>query len=146
MNPDPNVAYPPPTKKKGPNWFIILPCGCLSIIGLIVVGVAVVFMGVFGALKGSDAYKESLAKAQASPQIKELLGEPIKDTFVVGGSVSTENGAEKVELVYPITGPKGAGAVTVSGEKPAGGTWTYTQMQVVVTADGKDTTVNLLEE
>lgn len=146
MNPDPNVAYPPPTKKKGPNWFIILPCGCLSIIGLVVVGVAVVFMGVFGALKGSDAYKESLAKAQASPQVKELIGEPIKDTFAVAGSVSTENGVDKADLVYPITGPKGAGTVTVSGSRQGGTAWNYTQMQVVVTVDGKETTINLLEE
>lgn len=142
MNPDPNTPNPPPAPKKGPNWLIILPCGCLSLIGLVVVAVCALVFGVFGAMKSSPVYAESLAKAQASPLVQEALGTPIKDTFVVTGSVSTENGVEKADLTYPISGPKGAASVHAAATKE-GGSWVYTEMSV--TPEGKEP-INLLEE
>jgi hypothetical protein len=105
--------------------------------------VAVLFLGVFGAMKNSEAYKESLAKAQASPALQEAIGTPIKDTFFVAGSVATENGKDTAELAYAVTGPKGGAAVTVSGVKESGGSWVYSKMEAIV--DGKEP-INLLAE
>lgn len=149
MNPDPASAPVPPTPpplgatppKKGPNWFIILPCGCATLIGLFALaGVALVFF-VFGAMKSTDAYKLAVEKAKASSQVQEALGTPIAEGLVPSGSVNIDNGVGSAKLDIPISGPKGAGTIHVDATKPSGGEWNYS----VLSVETPSGTINLLE-
>lgn len=121
--------------------FAFVGCGCL---GIIVVGIAAVFMigaGVFGLLKNSEPYTESLNRAQNSPAVTAALGTPIKPGFFVTGNVSFENSNGEATISYSISGPSGKGTVTVDGDKQ-GDVWSYSEMSVSI--PGSSEKVDLL--
>lgn len=97
---------------------------------LAVVMVFGMFGTVFAVLKESEPYKIGLARAQQSPQVKEALGEPVKDDWYVMGETDFNNGEADCNLQIPIMGPKGKGTVYVKGEKHHGGDWQFSDMTV----------------
>src|SRR5687768_7707853 len=71
----------------GRNWKWMLPVGCLGLI----LGAVALFAGIFfvamSAIKSSDVYKGALGVAQTHPAVVERLGEPVKDGWLVKGSI-----------------------------------------------------------
>lgn len=126
-------SQPPRKSWWGRNWKWVVPVGCLTPIILCGGFITVIFVAVFGAIKSSDPYKQSLARVQESAEVQEMLGTPIEPSFWAGGSISVENADGNAELVYTVSGPKGSGVVHTSATKSAG-TWTFDSLQVQSTS------------
>ena len=125
----------------GRNWKWMLPVGCL---GLIIGGVALVGGIVFfamSAMKSSDVYQGALRAAQAHPTAIEQLGEPIKDGWLVSGSVKYDASGGNANLAIPVSGPKKSGTLHVRAVSP-GGDWMYERLDLTV-AGGE--TISLLD-
>lgn len=139
------MTQPQQRSWMGRNWWWAVPVGCLLPILACGGCFAVIGGAVFGALKSSDPYKEGVAKAKASPAVRDALGEPIQEAWYVSGNLNTQttNGVEtgNADLTIPLSGPKGSGSVHVVGQKNAG-TWTYSTMDA--TLPGQNHPVNLL--
>lgn len=105
----------PPAKKSGClKWTLI---GCSVIIVLGVAFVAVITLVVFGAIKSTDAYKQSLAKVQSDTRVQTALGTPIKAGWYVTGHVNFENRKGGADIDYPVSGPNGDAKVHVEASK-----------------------------
>jgi hypothetical protein len=86
---------------------------------------------VFSAMKSTDVYKESLARAKADPAVLEALGSPIKDGFLMSGNTNVNGASGESNLAIPISGPKGKGTIYVSANKSLG-KWNYSGLVVEV--------------
>jgi Cytochrome oxidase complex assembly protein 1 len=120
----------------GRNWFWAVPVGCLS--PLLICGgcVAAVLVTVTGAIRVSDPYREAVAAATASPEVKAELGEPLEVGFWTNGNIQINNGSGTAKITIPIKGPKKSGTITVDATKDAG-TWEYSTLEVVPEEGGK---------
>ena len=87
---------PPPAKKSGCWKWGALGCLAVIVIGAIGIGVLVVF--VFGAIKSSDVYKEALSRAQNDPRVIAALGSPIKSGFFLSGNVNVNNSLSLIHI------------------------------------------------
>jgi len=106
---------PPPAQKSGClKWTLI---GCSVIIVLGAAFVAVITLVVFGAIKSTDAYKQSLAKVQSDARVQTALGSPIKAGWYVTGHVNFENRKGGADIDYPVSGPNGDAKVHVEASK-----------------------------
>jgi hypothetical protein len=118
------------------NWKWFVPVGCLSLILIFCAFIAVVVGAASGMMKSSDAYKEGLARAQASTAVTEALGTPITPGWFTSGSVNVSGGSGDAHLEIPISGPKGKGKIYVEATKSAGD-WSYSKLEVVIAASGE---------
>ena len=120
----------------GRNWKWIVPTGCLGLILLGVAIVACVFFFVISAVKSSEVYQYALEKARSNPEVIAELGEPIKDGWLVQGSVETSVGGRgHAKFQIPISGPKKSGTIYAEALKDphvVGGTWYFTTLYVEV--------------
>jgi len=125
------------------NWKWVVPVGCIT--PLVCCGgfFGVILTIVFGAIKSSDPYKDSVARATADARVVELLGEPIEPGFFVTGNINVQNDSGDANLVIPLSGPKGSGTLHVVAEKTAG-KWNNSTLEVR-SADGA-TTIDLLDK
>jgi hypothetical protein len=139
---------PPQRSWFGRNWGWLLGCGCLAPILLCggVVGVGYVFTNnYFTTMKASDLYKEAVGKAKEDPSVKAQLGEPITESWWVGGAVDANSG--KGVLVLTLTGPKGTGILMAEADKKAA-QWDYKKLEVQIPnqGGGPPTTIDLLKD
>src|SRR4051812_41817609 len=116
-----------PTPKRtwwGRNWKWAVPVGCLAPI-LLCGGVLATLVGlVFGVLRSSDVYKESLARARGNQEVRALLGEPIEGGTWVGGNLETSGATGRADLSIPVSGPKGSATIHTVATK-VDGRWEY---------------------
>jgi len=129
---------PPPAKKSGCWKWGALGCLAVIVIGAIGIGVLVVF--VFGAIKSTDVYKEALSRAQNDPRVIAALGSPIKSGFFLSGNVNVNNNNGTANFSFPISGPKGKGSVHAVATRDSSG-WHYSEL--TATPDG-GSTINLM--
>lgn len=133
----------PPRERSwlGRNWMWLLPVGCL--LPFVAVGgcVALVVVGVFGALKASDAYNLSLAAVKADQAVVEVLGEPIEPSLLVSGNIHVSTQGGNADVHYDVTGPKATGTVHAVAFKEAG-SWKFRSL-VVETSTGEK--INVLD-
>lgn len=96
----------------------------------IVVGFAILLVvAIFSIIGNSDVCKMALAAAQASPAVKQRLGEPVKRGFFTSGSIETSGPTGKADIAIPISGPKGKATVYAVARKSAG-LWKFETLQV----------------
>lgn len=88
-----------------------------------------VFMIAFGAMKSSTPYQETVARAEANAEVKQLLGAPVEPGWYVLGNFEIQNDAGQADLQIPISGPKGSAMISVAATKTAG-VWSYSRMLV----------------
>ena len=115
-------------------------CGCLGLIVVAVIGGALMVMGFGKAMKSNAPYKDSMVAVQGNAVAIEALGEPIKAGFMPSGNISINNGVGEVSLTIPVSGPKGAGTITVKGSR-LDGVWSYDTWQLKV--DGQQEVIPL---
>jgi Cytochrome oxidase complex assembly protein 1 len=122
MNSEAPPAIPPQTRGNWwtRNWKWFVPTGCLTIIVLFACFSLSIVLIVFGVLKSTDIYKDTVAKARANPAVVEALGSPIKEGMFVSGNTGTTGDAGEANLAIPISGPKGKGTIYVVAKKVAG--------------------------
>jgi Cytochrome oxidase complex assembly protein 1 len=139
------ATTPPAEPRKGwfgRNWKWFVPSGCLTIIVLIAAFVGGILMIVVGSVKSSGAYTQALAQAQASPQVAEKIGRPVKPGWFVSGSVNVSGDSGDADISFPISGPIGKGKVYAVAKKSAGA-WQFETLQVEV--DGQADRIDLLQ-
>lgn len=125
-------AYPPSQPASNNKKWVFLGCGgCLGLLVIAAIAGFFLFSTVVKTMKGSDAYKEALQRAQASPAVQEALGTPIEDTFFVGGSISIDNGNGEAHFAAPLKGSKAQGVLNVNATK-SGGSWQFHTLNVLV--------------
>jgi hypothetical protein len=106
-----------------------------------VIGIAFI---VGGTAKTTDAYKESMARVRANPQVKEALGEPIEAGNVLNNtSVQISGNSGSLSAEVPLSGPKGSGMLYVIGEQ-TDGRWSYSRMEVEI--PGRPERIDLLTQ
>ena len=127
------------------NWKWVVPVGCLGSLAVFVGGVLLfiflVYSGVSAAIRSSDAYQEGMARAQAHPEVKSALGEPIESGFWISGSINVSGSSGRADVEIPISGPKGSGTLYVVGTRSAG-RWQYSTVEVEI--PGRPARINLL--
>lgn len=136
---------PPPGPRKswfGRNWKWFVPSGCLTVIVLVLAFIAGVFGIVEASIRSSGPYTHALAQAQASSQVSERLGQPLKPGWLVSGSINVNGDSGDADISIPISGPKGKGEIYVVANKIAG-VWQYKTLQVEI--DGQPDRIDLLQ-
>jgi TonB family protein len=125
----------------GRNWKWMLPVGCL---GLIVIAVAVIggiFLVAMSAIKSSDVYKGALERARANHEAVAVLGEPIKDGWLVKGNINFSGPSGTANIEIPVSGSKNSGTLYVRAVYE-GDAWIYEKLDLA--AKGGQT-ISLLE-
>lgn len=123
------------------NWKWAIPVGCLAPILVCGGFFTVLITVVFGMMKSSTPYTESLAAVKANIQIQQALSVPIEASYFVTGNVEASGQSGNADLQYTVSGPKGAGIVYVVATKAAG-KWTFGTFVVEVESTGER--INLL--
>ena len=123
------------------NWKWFVPVGCLGLLVMAVAGVALLVALVFGIIKSSDVYKESLTQTQASAPVREILGSPIEPGFLVSGSINISGPSGNADLAIPISGPNGSGTIYAVATRSAG-RWTFTTLDVEI--EGREPRISLM--
>jgi Cytochrome oxidase complex assembly protein 1 len=128
------MDQPAPQNWWGRNWKWLIPVGCLVSIIVCVSFVVLLVVVIVGAIKGSDAYTEGLARARASAEVKKLLGEPIEPGFWTG-KIKTSGPSGNADFAIPLSGPKGTATRYVVATKTAG-KWDYSVLEVAPETGG----------
>jgi hypothetical protein len=119
----------------------VVPVGCLGLLVVFAGFIALLGGVLMGGMKSTDAYREALARAQASPEVREALGEPVKAGWFVQGNVNVSGPSGNADLSVPLSGPKGKGTLYITAKKQAG-KWEYEVLEVAV--DGRQERIKLL--
>ncbi|MCA9074295.1 MAG: cytochrome c oxidase assembly factor 1 family protein [Planctomycetaceae bacterium] len=130
------------TESTGRKWWLI-PVGCFGAI-VLCCGLPLVLVPiVFGAIKSSTPYQESLARVQASPEVQAVIGQPIEPAFWVNGNIEVNGPNGKASLSYAVSGPQGTATVTLDADKVVD-RWTFNVLKVVQAGEGD--AIDLLAE
>jgi hypothetical protein len=97
--------------RSGKGW-LLGGCGCLFLILVICLGGST-YVYLTWIKPGIDFATESITMANESPEVKEILGEPVR---VQAEGIETETGQGVVRLKIPVSGSKGSGVVVVEGK------------------------------
>jgi hypothetical protein len=142
MTAPPYPLQPEPVKKtwleRNPLWKI--PLGFLTLLLLIGIFGTVLLTIIVSSFRSSDVYKDSVARATASQQVRDRLGEPIKPGWFISGQMNVSNNTGNANLSIPISGPRGKGIIRAVAAK--NGTWTFSFLQVIV--EGRSENIDLL--
>jgi len=114
----------------GRNWLWLLIVVVVSIVGL---GFGLVAM-LFGAIRHSEVVRGTFQRAESNPVLIERLGTPMKEGWLVSGSINVSGATGDADLAVPISGPKNSATVYVTAHKSLG-IWKYTAMQAEVAGD-----------
>jgi hypothetical protein len=114
----------------------VVPTGCLTLIALCFAFIATITIAVFGMLKSTDVYKTALTRAKNNPRVSAAIGEPIKESWYIGGSTEVSGGSGKSDLTIPIHGPKGTATIYAVATKFAGD-WQFSKLVVKVQQTGE---------
>ena len=121
----------PPSNWRSRNWQWFVPTGCLTLLVLFGLFIALIFTVVMGSMKSSDAYKDAVARARANPNVVEKLGTPIQEGMFVTGNINVQNDSGNADLQIPISGPKGKAVIHAVATKSAG-KWEYSRLTVAM--------------
>jgi hypothetical protein len=94
-----------------------------------------VFM-LFTAFSHSEVVRGTFQRAESNPILIERLGTPMKEGWLVTGSINVTPANGDADLTMPISGPKGSATVYVTARKSLG-VWKYTAMQAAVAGDSQ---------
>jgi len=124
--------------RSGRRWLWWIPAGCLALLLLVAAGAAGLVWLIGAALGEAEAYQEPLRRAQASAEVRALLGEPVEAGWLPQGriEVSNQHGGE-ARLSIPLHGPRGEAVLEVRADLPEGAEdWVYERMEVVPAGGG----------
>jgi len=96
---------------------------------------------VFSMFRGSDAFKNAVARAQANEAVIHELGEPIKVGWLITGSININGPSGSADFSVPLRGATGRGTLYVSATKRAG-LWEYSILEVAI--EGRTERIKLL--
>jgi hypothetical protein len=125
--------------ERNPRWKI--PLGCLT--GIVLLGgfVVVLFAVIMATFRSSDVYKQAIARAESDPQVRELIGEPMRQQGLITGQLNVSGNEGSADMSIPIAGPRGKGFIGFVAAKNSG-VWRFSRLQVNVT--GQASPIDLL--
>ena len=109
----------------------VLLAGCLAPLLLAGTCVASIAWFVFGAIRESTLYTESLRRAQSDPAVIEALGAPVEAGWWVSGNVNLEEERGSADFRVPLKGSRKTGTLEVTASRE-GSSWNYSVMRVHV--------------
>ncbi len=118
------------------NWKWSVPLGCLAVVLLTVGFAATITVGVFSAMRSSDAYQGAIARTRAHTVTLEALGSPIEEGWYVLGEINVTGPKGDADLAIPISGPRGDATLYLTATKSAG-VWTYSALVVEIERTGE---------
>jgi hypothetical protein len=134
----PYPLHPGPMRRswleRRPLWKI--PLGCLTLLFLIALFGLAVMTIITSSFRSSDVYKQALAKAAESQQVRDLVGEPIRAAWLISGDLHVNGNTRDANLSIPISGPRGKGVIRAVAFKSEGA-WRFTYLQVKVEAQNE---------
>jgi hypothetical protein len=95
-------------------WIVVIVV--LVVVGTFVGLISTFVFALFGLMDRSDAHVCGLAAVQRSPIAARLVGTPIVQKGMTGGSSSTDNGEKKERMTFTVTGPLGEAFVVAEGK------------------------------
>ncbi len=111
---------PPAMRKTGWSPLRIVAVGC----GGIGLAFALLALGIvalaFSSLRRSDAYQAALGAVQASPPVRDVLGEPVVPGWWVTGRINIVGTTGSARLSFAVSGPKGEADVFAETYRRAG--------------------------
>ena len=96
--------------------WIALIAGILLIVGL-VGGVVLMAFSLLGVMDHTDAHVCGLAAVRHSPLAVRMLGRPIVQLGITGGSTSRANGELTEDVRFTVRGPLGTAYVIARGKR-----------------------------
>ena len=106
----------PPQSWWQRNWKWVVPILALFFAGSIVLFVLTL-------LRHTDVFREAVARAEANPQVRADLGEPIHEGWWISGHVRTTGSSGNAALAIPLKGSRKDGTLYAVAHKSAG-RWT----------------------
>lgn len=138
---DATAAPAPPRSRRHRNWKWAAPAGRLSILALIALFAGSIVLLVLTLMRHTDVFREAVARAEANPQVRTELGEPIREGWWVSGHVRTSGSSGNAGLAIPLKGSRRDGTVYAVAHKSAG-IWKYDTLEVAV--EGRPGRISLL--
>ena len=124
------TAIPPPaTPPERTGCWKSGAIGCAIVAALGAIGVVVLVVIVFGAIKSTDVYKNARDRAASDPRVIAALGSPVQAGLFVSGNVHANNGTGDAAIELPISGPNGKGRVHAVATRDSSG-WHYSVLTV----------------
>jgi hypothetical protein len=139
--PDSTVQPAPPRSWWQRNWKWVVPGGCFALFALFALFLASVASLAFTVIRHTAVFHEAVMRAEANPQVRAELGEPIRQGWWVSGQVNTTGSSGNADIAIPLTGSKSSGRVYAVAHKSAG-RWTYDTLEVEV--EGRPERISLL--
>jgi hypothetical protein len=118
------------------NWIIAILVAVVVLLAAIGVGV---FFFVMSLMKGSDVYREALARMNANALATQVLGAPIEAGFPMG-KIQISGPSGEAELSIPVTGSARRGTIYLEATKEMG-KWRYDRIELEV--EGRDERIDL---
>jgi len=143
MTTPPYPLRPEPAQKRWLDRHSLwkIPLGCLTLFLLLAVFLAVLFTVIMTSFRSSDVYKQAVARAAASPEVRTEIGEPIRAARLISGHLNVSGSTGNADLSIPISGPRGKGVIRAVAAKSEG-VWHFTVLQVNV--EGHAESIDLL--
>ncbi len=131
--PVPGALAPGPAKPPR-NWFQrnlkwALPLGAVVMLGSWALLGWSGYRQLAQSLKGSEPYRQALARASADPQVQAALGQPVEASPWLFGNIGHFPGMSHASMVIRIAGPAGKGRIHVDAYRSSG-PWRYDVMAV----------------
>jgi hypothetical protein len=95
----------------------------------------------FTVFRHTDVFREAIARAEANPQVRADLGEPIREGWWIAGHVRTTGPSGNAAFFISLKGSRKNGTLYAVAHKSAG-TWKYDTLEVAVV--GRPERISLL--
>lgn len=108
-------------------------------VGLLLAGLLIGGIGYYAAyetVKSSVPIAMALRIAGDDPRVQERLGTPMRVGRLLSGTVNVEDGAGSAAMVFPVSGPRGKGTLSLSATKSAG-QWTIDGLDLEMEGTGE---------
>ncbi|HTV36703.1 MAG TPA: cytochrome c oxidase assembly factor Coa1 family protein [Xanthobacteraceae bacterium] len=99
-----------------------------------------IFVGVFSALKHSEAYQLGVSRLQSNPIATSILGTPIS-AGTPSGKIAINGDSGRADLSFTASGPRTSGVVIVEAVKKDG-VWSLTRL--TLKPNGSDKAIDLI--
>jgi hypothetical protein len=103
--------------------------GCASLALMVVLLIGGIVYFIFAGVRKTEPFQLTLRAAQASPELRSQLGEPITLGFWFTGSVNWNNGKGSADVQIPLNGPKSSTTVHTIGTQSPGAPWNFSKME-----------------
>ena len=125
------VGVPQRRKKKlSPAFLASLGCAAVGLLVLLVGGIVAGAYGLMVAfVTNHGVYGDAVAAAGADARVKDALGDPVEPSWLLYGTVSSDDQDGSTDLRVQLTGPKAKGWMWLEATKREG-TWTRQRLEV----------------